>query len=101
VDLGTIVGFVLGVGLILTGALLEHTQLGSLIGLSAFLIVVGGSVGATILTHTMEDLKNLVPALKLAILKPKLDYHAMIEHIGELAEKARRGGLLSLQADAE
>lgn len=100
-DLATIIGFVLGIGLMAVGAVLEHVKFGSLLGISAFLIVIGGSIGATMMSHTMEDLKNFVPATKLALMKPKLDYKGMIDLLCELAEKARRGGLLSLQADAE
>lgn len=100
-DLSTILGFVVGIGLMAIGAVLEHVEFGSLLGPSAFLIVVGGSVGATIISHTTDDLKHLGPALKLALVKPKLDYHGMIDQLVELAEKARRNGLLSLQADAE
>ncbi|HYF93925.1 MAG TPA: flagellar motor protein [Symbiobacteriaceae bacterium] len=100
-DLSTIVGFVLGIGLIALGAVLEHIEFGSLVGPSAFLIVVGGSIGATVLSHTMEDLKGFAAASKLAFVKQKLDYRGMIDTLAELAEKARRGGLLSLQNDAE
>jgi len=101
VDLATVVGFILGIGLMAVGAVLEHVKFGSLLGSSAFLIVIGGSIGATMLSHTMEDLKNLGPASKLAFIRPKLDYAGMIDLLCDLAEKARRGGLLSLQADAE
>lgn len=100
-DLATIVGFVLGMVLMAVGAVLEHVEFGSLVGPSAFLIVVGGSAGATMMSHTTEDLKHFGAATMLAIKKPKLDYKGMIDTLCDLAEKARRGGLLSLQPDAE
>lgn len=100
-DLATVVGFVLGIGLMAVGAVLEHVKFGSLLGISAFLIVIGGSIGATMMSHTMDDLRNFGAATKLAFMKPKLDYKGMIDVLADLAEKARRGGLLSLQADAE
>lgn len=100
-DLATIVGFILGIGLMAVGAYFEHVEFGSLVGMSAFLIVIGGSAGATMMSHTTEDLRNFWPATKLALFKPKLDYKAMIDQLCELAEKARRSGILSLQADAE
>ena len=100
-DLATIGGFILGLVLMAVGAYFEHVVFSSLLGLSAFLIVIGGSIGATMMSHTMEDLKNFMPATKLALMKPKLDYKGTIDLLCDLAEKARRGGLLSLQADAE
>ncbi len=100
-DLATILGFVLGIGLMAAGAVFEHVQFGSLLGLSAFLIVIGGSIGATIMSHTMDDLKNFIPATKLVLLRPNLNYRGMVEQLCDLAEKARRNGLLSLQAEAE
>ncbi|HYG58017.1 MAG TPA: MotA/TolQ/ExbB proton channel family protein, partial [Symbiobacteriaceae bacterium] len=100
-DFATLGGLIIGLGLMAVGAVLEHIKLGSLLGISAFLIVVGGSMGATVMSHTTEDLKNLGAATKLALMKPKLDWAMTIDLLVELAEKARRGGLLSLQADAE
>lgn len=102
-DLATIGGFLFAMAMIVLGAALEHASAKALIGegTSAFLIVIGGSIGATILSHTMADLKMLPKATKLAIRPPKLDYHGMIDYLVGLADKARRNGLLSLQEDAE
>lgn len=100
-DLATIGGFLFAMIMIVVGAVLEHVQLHSMIGPSAFLIVIGGSIGATILSHTMEDLKMLGPATKMVLMPPKLDYQGMIDYLVSLADKARRNGLLSLQEDAD
>lgn len=100
-DLATIGGFVIAILLAAIGAILEHVQFGSLLGTSAFLIVVGASIGATIMSHSMEDLKMFGPATKRALIPPKLDYHGMIDYLVGLADKARRNGLLSLQEDTE
>src|SRR5690606_28024869 len=80
---------------------LEHVTLDSLLGISAFLIVVGGSIGATIVSSAVEDLKQVPKVLKMAFSPPKRDYQGMIDLLVGLAEKARRNGLLSLQEDAE
>jgi chemotaxis protein MotA len=101
VDFATIGGFLFAMAMIVGGAVLEHVQAKSMIGESAFMIVIGGSIGATILSHTMEELKMLPAATKMAFMPPKLDYHGMIDYLVGLADKARRNGLLSLQEDAE
>lgn len=100
-DLATIGGFVIALIMLFVGGYLEHVVLSSMIGPSAFLIVVGSSVGATIMSHSMEELKMFPKATKLAFIPPKLDYHGTIDYLVGLADKARRNGLLSLQEDAE
>lgn len=100
-DFATIGGLLFAITAIAVGAYLEHVTLDSLLGPSAFLIVVGGSVGATILSHAVEDLKEVPRGLKMAFSPPKRDYQGMIDLLVGLAEKARRNGLLSLQEDAD
>ena len=92
-------GLVGALAAVLAGALLEGLHVSSLIGPTAFLIVVGGTVGATIMSHTMADLKHLGGALKRTIKPQKLDYAGSINQLTALAEKARRGGILALQED--
>jgi len=100
-DLATIGGLLFAIIAIAVGAYLEHVTLDSLLGISAFLIVVGGSIGATIVSSAVEDLKQVPRVLKMAFSPPKRDYQGMIDLLVGLAEKARRNGLLSLQEDAE
>lgn len=98
-DLATILGFVVALGLVLVGAALEGLHMSSLFGPTALMIVIGGSVGATVMSHTKEDLIHLGGAVKRTIFPIKLDYEGTITYLVGLAEKARRGGLLSLQED--
>ncbi|MEW8976767.1 MAG: flagellar motor protein [Symbiobacterium sp.] len=100
-DLATIGGLLFAIFAIGIGAYLEDVTLGSLLGKSAALIVIGGSIGATIISHSTEDLKEVPRGLKMAFSPPKRDYQGMIDFLVGLAEKARRNGLLSLQEDAE
>lgn len=98
-DLATIIGFVGALAAVLVGGVLEGLHMSSLIGPTAFMIVVGGTLGATLMSHTKEDLKHLGGALKRTIFPQKLDYEGSIEYLFGLAEKARRSGLLALQED--
>ncbi|MFZ5814027.1 MAG: flagellar motor protein [Bacillota bacterium] len=100
-DLATVGGFLFAMIMIALGAYFEHVTLQSMIGMSAFMIVIGGTVGATVLSHAMEELKAVGAATKMTLFPPKRDYHGMVELLVSLAEKARRNGLLSLQEDAE
>lgn len=100
-DFSTVGGFLFAMIMIVLGAYFEHVTLQSMLGLSAFLIVIGATTGATILSHAVEELKAVPASLKLILFPPKRDYHAMIEILVGLAEKARRNGLLSLQEDVD
>lgn len=94
-DLATLIGTLLGLGLLATA-----TALGS--SLSAFvdgpslLIVLGGTAAATLM---MENLRNVAGALAVArhaVFHPTSDPAATIRHIVELSTLARRSGVLSL-----
>ena len=98
-DLTTVLGFVAALAMVLVGGVLEGLHLSSLIGPTAFIIVVGGTVGATIMSHTRDDLKHLAVAAKQTVFAPKFDFKGTITYLVEMAEKARRTGLLSLQPD--
>lgn len=99
VDLVLVVGLVAALAFVLVGAILEGLHMSALFGPTALMIVVGGSLGATVMSHTKEDLKHLLAATKQAFAPKKMDWHGTIDYITELAEKARKGGILSLQQD--
>jgi chemotaxis protein MotA len=70
-----------------------------LFNLSAALVVLGGTLGATIASTSVEQIK-LVPGLyKKALMDGPPDYRAELDRIVAFAEKARREGLLALDAE--
>lgn len=98
-DLATILGFVFAMAMVLVGAVLEGLHLSALFGPTALMIVVGGTIGATVMSHSTNDLKHLAVALKRTVKPVKLDYKGTIEYLENLATKARKSGLLALQED--
>jgi chemotaxis protein MotA len=101
VDIASMGGLLVSIAMIAFGAYEEHVVAKSLLGLSAFVIVIGGSIGATIVSHTMDDLKLLPRMLKIIFFPPKLDFAGTADLLVSLAEKARRQGILSLQSAAD
>lgn len=96
-DLATIIGLVIGIGGILAGFVVEGGNPASLIGPTAAMIVIGGTIGATTIGGTMDDLKNM-PKLMLRAFKTPPDRRgALLTEMVELAEAARRDGLLALE----
>jgi chemotaxis protein MotA len=65
--------------------------------LSSFVLVLGGTVGITIMTTPSEDLIRAVKLMGRAFGNADTKYQETINLFVELAEQARREGLLSLE----
>lgn len=96
-DISTILGVIIGFGMIITGFLLEKGILSSLFLISPAVIVFGGTIGAVMLSFTMKDISR-VPKIFLSICKlPKNNINALIDYLVMLSETSKREGLLSLE----
>jgi chemotaxis protein MotA len=71
----------------------------SMINIPAAMIVLGGTLGATMASTSMEQMKAIPALYKKAMSTEPPDYRAEIERIVSFAEKARREGLLALDAE--
>ena len=96
-DLATIIGLILGVVALLTAFVLEDGHLTSLLGLTAFMIVFGGTFGATIASHSLDEAKRIPSLILRAFKAPSDSRRALIDELVTLAEVARRDGLLALE----
>ncbi|MEM7202969.1 MAG: flagellar motor protein [Planctomycetota bacterium] len=97
-DILTVLGLVVAVVGVIGGQILEGGHPGALVQGTAFLIVIIGSLGATMVATPTADLMRGVNALKEAFLPPKHDFKGMLDKILELANLARREGLLALES---
>ena len=97
-DVLTVFGLILALLGIVGGLVLEGGHPSALLQGTAFMIVILGSLGATMVATPMADLARAMKALKEAFLPPKHDFKAALEKILELANLARREGLLALEA---
>jgi chemotaxis protein MotA len=108
-DLLTVIGLVFAFSMFIFSFLLEaaHGDIGhidfgtitSLLQITAFLIVVGGTVGATLVSFPMSEIKKMGKAVKLALFNSPPDQLALIDRLAELGDKARRSGILSLEEE--
>ena len=96
-DLATIIGLVLGFGAVIGGQILEGGHISALIQPTAFLIVAGGTVGATFVSFPMRDLIKALKDIKKIILPGEQDMEQVIKDLASYSEMARRNGLLALQ----
>jgi chemotaxis protein MotA len=94
----TAIGIVAGLVLLALGATLEGTSVVALFNVPAFLIVFGGTLGATMAGTSFDRIKA-IPQLYIKAFKgDELDLPERHRVLTELAERARREGLLALDS---
>jgi chemotaxis protein MotA len=96
-DITTIGGIVAGIGLILLGMLLEGGHVGSILQLTAALIIFGGTAGAVLVSFPKKQFLMGMKMVKLAFVEKKIDLGGLAKQIVEFASVARRDGVLALE----
>lgn len=97
-DLATLLGLLIGLGGLIGGFLLEGGTIGMLWQVTAFVIVLGGTIGATMISFSMDEFRKLPYFFRSLFVQEKVDYVSVLETLVETADKARREGLLSLES---
>jgi chemotaxis protein MotA len=100
-DLSTILGLLLAFGAILGGQYLEGGKVGSILQLTAALIVIGGTFGACLVQFPLTVFFAGMKSVLKAFFAPKTKNKAIIAEIIGYANKARRQGIISLEAEIE
>lgn len=100
-DLGTIIGFIVGFGAILTGYIWEDGIVSALFQKSALAIVFGGTIGAVLVSFPISEIAKLPGAFKMIFTTKKHDEIGIINELAALSEKARKDGLLALEQDSQ
>lgn len=96
-DLVTVIGLGLGLASMIVAFLMEGGHLYSLWGPTAAIIVLGGTFAATAVTYSMADVKRLPRIIILGFRGPVDRRAQAVTQIVQMAETARREGLLSLE----
>lgn len=100
-NIATLVGIVVALGGILLGQALEGGHVQSLIQPTAAIIVLGGTFGACLVQYPMGIALSSFKAILGAFKETKTDNKVIIQEIIRLANKARKEGVISLEADAQ
>lgn len=100
-DVGSILGILVGLTAILLGNLLEGGHLSSLIQPTALLIVGGGTLGATLLGFPLPVFLKAMKALRDVFSETKRDTQKLIDEIVGYAQRARREGIIALERPLE
>lgn len=94
-EITTIVGILITVAC-LVGGIIQQGSPQSFIDIASILITVGGTIGATIASYSLKDLKKMIKVIPIAFKKTEYDLYSTIYKIIDLANIARKDGLLAL-----
>jgi chemotaxis protein MotA len=101
-DPATLIGIVLAIGALLFMMIMEGSSPMAIVLLPAMVLVFGGTFGAAIAGSSMADVKKIGGWFKLALLPAKVPpITDRIQTLVTLAEKARKEGLLALEAQVK
>lgn len=98
-DKASIIGLVLGIGAVLGGQALEGGHIGSIMQITAFVIVIGGTFGAVFLSYPFKQVIAALKGVKSIIKEPPQNAEEIIKQITQYANKARKEGILSLEKE--
>ena len=98
-DLGTLIGLLAGISIIILGILSAGGEIAWFWNFNSILIVLGGTFAATMVNLPLKAVTNIFNILKNVFRAEDYDYTGIIEEVVNKATKARKDGLLSLEAD--
>jgi chemotaxis protein MotA len=97
-DLATILGIVSAFGLVII-AIVMGGGLMLFINIPSLMIVVGGTLGATMINYPLKDVLGAIAVVKNAFFSNISPVEVIVRQFVEFGGKARREGILALEAD--
>jgi chemotaxis protein MotA len=98
-DLASIGGIVLALGAILGAMLMEGGSIGQVSQLTAAMIVIGGTAGAVMVQFPLDIFIAALKGVMGVFLHKGAEADAVLAQLVEFANKARKSGIVSLDAD--
>jgi len=100
-DFISVFGVLIGLVAILLGQVLEGGHIGSLVQPTAFMIVIGGTLGAIMLQSPWKTFSQGMRMIRWVFVPPRVDLEATIVEIVAWSGVARKEGLLALEGRIE
>src|SRR5262245_3678068 len=100
-DLGTIGGVLLAIVGIVGGLILEGGELRDITQLTAAIIVLGGTFGAVLINTPLPIVMGAARRVHSLFFEKAQPYAEVLEQMIDYATKARKGGLMALEQEAE
>ncbi|HAT50887.1 MAG: MotA/TolQ/ExbB proton channel family protein [Nitrospirae bacterium] len=95
-DLATIIGMILAFSVVIGGIMIGGGIM-MFVNIPGLLIVVGGTIGSMLIRHKMRDVAGSVNVLMRAVLVKPQDPQEVISQLVEMANIARKDGILALE----
>jgi chemotaxis protein MotA len=99
-DLATLIGLLVGWSALLGSVIMEGGELSGLINPSAFVLVAGGTLGATMIGYPMSSIVGMVGVVRNAFFTKAETPGEVIKMLVDFTRKARRDGILALEDEA-
>lgn len=96
-DRASIAGLIIGVTALLLGQYIEGGHIGSLFRGTAGIIVIGGTLGATLLSAPYADLRRALQIVGSVFSRVDFSIDDAIDQFSQLATIARKDGIVALE----
>lgn len=100
-DIAAFIGLLLGIGAVVGGNIIEGGTTAHLVQGAAALIVMGGTLGATLLSFSTHDIVTACKALGFVFSRKAYEPTEVIEDILGLLVKARKMGLIAMESQVK
>ena len=97
-DIATILGVISAFGLMCI-AISMGGGIQLFINIPALMIVVGGTLGATMINYPVKDVLGVFKVVKKALFAKKISVTGLIKRFVDFAKKSRKEGILALEGD--
>jgi chemotaxis protein MotA len=96
-DIATIVGILSATGLVL-GAIFMGSGLNVFINIPSLCIVVGGTIGVTLVAYPLKDFFSVIKVVQKAIFTKNISPTELISKFTDFAQITRKEGILALES---
>ncbi len=100
-DLASVFGSILGITGVVGGQLLEGGHIGQIMQGTAAIIVLGGTIGAMLLSFPVQDIKKAFAMIPSVYMNVDLDVRPTIDEIIRIATIARKEGVLAVEGQKD
>lgn len=94
----TLIGIVTALFALLLASMMDGTAPTAFLNISALITILGGTFGATLASVGMQSMKRIPSLFKMVFKAEPPDMRGRLDLLVDLADKARREGLLALDA---
>jgi chemotaxis protein MotA len=96
-----LIGILAAFGGVIGGYLTDGGSLLSLAKPAALMIVLGGTIGIAFIAFPFNNIKRIPGALLAIMFHKRRNYPKLVDMLCDIANKARKDGLLSLESEAD